>query len=189
MPAGRKNKYDTHVQPRLDEIKWWCRDGRIDKEIAKLLGVGLSSFMLYKSKNAELRDSLKNNKEYADLNITDSLYRSANGEYIWEATEKTLYEVIEDELTVYRTSLIGVETKNFTGNTISVETCRMQRYIPPNPTADIFWTTNRMPGKWKRNRDNERNGEDGNGNAGELSAAIRESAALILATSGGDSNG
>ena len=33
-----RNKYDSHVAPRLEEVKAWARDGATEEEIAKKLG-------------------------------------------------------------------------------------------------------------------------------------------------------
>ena len=59
---GRKNKYDTHVKPFLETIENWCRDGLLEEEICKRLGVGVSTFNDYKSKFSELRETLKNGR-------------------------------------------------------------------------------------------------------------------------------
>lgn len=198
MPAGRKNKYESHVQPRLEEIKWWCRDGRTDKEIASLLGVAYRSFMRYKNQFSQLCQALKNNKEYADLKVEDSLNSRANGIFWDEITTQKLYLITKEdkdgiEKQVYTDSLKGVEKTNIVHETIdgkqeydsiSVETNRVTRFVPPSETAGIFWLTNRQPAKFKRNRDNI-TGTD-NGSMDALFKALKDSADIIAAGNGGD---
>ena len=60
---GRKSKYDTHVKPYLDRIPKWRRNGMTEAQIAKKLGIAMSSFSLYKLKHPEFSEVLKNSKE------------------------------------------------------------------------------------------------------------------------------
>lgn len=57
--AGRPSKYQTHVQPHLEQIKKWAEQGATEKQIAKQLGVAYSSFCLYKNEYSELSKILK----------------------------------------------------------------------------------------------------------------------------------
>ena len=54
MTKKRLTKYDTHVEPRLIEIEGWARDGLIDEQIAKNLGIAYSTFREYKNKHPAL---------------------------------------------------------------------------------------------------------------------------------------
>ncbi len=76
-----KSKYETHVAGRLDVIRGWCRDGIIEEEIAKRLGVAYSTFKKYKSDYSALSDALKEGKEVADYRVENALYEKAlNGD-------------------------------------------------------------------------------------------------------------
>ena len=56
---ARTSKYKTHVAPRFEEIKDWVRNGAIDEEVAKKLGIAYSTFKEYKNKfSAILRGRL-----------------------------------------------------------------------------------------------------------------------------------
>ena len=57
---GRKCKYPTRVQPRLQEIEEWCREGLIEVEICKRLGVSIGQFQEYKKISAIIAVSLQN---------------------------------------------------------------------------------------------------------------------------------
>lgn len=56
MAVGRKNKYQTHVEPKLLLIEAWARDGLTIEQIAAKLSVANSTFFDYKNK---LREALK----------------------------------------------------------------------------------------------------------------------------------
>ena len=56
--AGRKSKYETHIKPNLDKIKKLA-SSHLEKDIAKQLGVSVSTFMEMKRKHPELQEALK----------------------------------------------------------------------------------------------------------------------------------
>lgn len=74
-----RNKYETHVKPKLELVKLWARSGFTDEEIAKRLDISIDSFYTYKKKISEFSESLKENKEYADLQVEQALYKAATG--------------------------------------------------------------------------------------------------------------
>lgn len=151
--AGRHNKYFTHVQPRLQEIAEWCKEGLIEKEICKRLGVAVSSFAVYKNQYMELLDSLKLKAE-ADYQVVNSLFKRATG-YEFEETTKELVMVKDkDGLPIYEAVF---DSKGHPiGHTPKYEmkiTKVVKKELPPDPTSMIFWTKNRMPQEWKDKQD------------------------------------
>ena len=60
--AGRKNRYEEYVKPYLEEINKKVREGVIESEIAKALGISVATLNNYKLKYPELRDALSKNK-------------------------------------------------------------------------------------------------------------------------------
>lgn len=72
-----KSKYESHVAPRLEEIKDWCRNGATDLEIYTRLGIGKDAFYEYKKQFPEFSDTLKYNKEYCDGQIENALFEAA----------------------------------------------------------------------------------------------------------------
>lgn len=121
---GRKSKYDTHVKPYLDRIPKWRRNGMTEAQIAKKLGIAMSSFSLYKLKHSEFSEALKNSKEELIENLEDSLYRRAMG-YSYEETK------IEKE------------------SDGKVKVTKTNKELPPDVGALIFALKNLAPGKWK----------------------------------------
>lgn len=84
---GRKNKYETHVQPHLADIREWY--GTLTEgQIASRLGVSRASFETYKAKYPELLDCLRAGKEALIEDLKSSLKQKAKGFYYTE-TKKT----------------------------------------------------------------------------------------------------
>ncbi len=122
--AGRKNKYYSHVQTRLEEIAGWCREGLIEAEVCKRLGVGVTSFTLYKRQYPALLKAIKEGKEIADYRVEDSLYQRAMGMDI----EETHQEFKEGKLVSER---------------------KVTKHLAPDPTSMIFWLKNRKGKQWR----------------------------------------
>lgn len=74
---ARPNKYDTHVAPRLCEVKDWARNGVSNKEIAKKLGISIDSFCLYQKKFSEFSEAIKNTREAVDGQVENALLQAA----------------------------------------------------------------------------------------------------------------
>lgn len=104
---GRKNKYETHVKPYLKNIKEWASNAT-EKDIAKNLGVALSSFMDYKNKYPELQQAIKDGQCNLIMDLQSSLIRNAKG---YDYEEKTITKTLEDG------SIMKITQKHFPGNT------------------------------------------------------------------------
>lgn len=126
--VGRKSKYYEKVEPKLELIKGWCRDGITDEKLAEKLGIAISTLYDYKNKYSEFSEALKEGKEYVDLQVENALLKRALG-----------YEY--EQVTIEG----GVVTKKVT------------KQVAPDTTAQIFWLKNRRPDKWreKQDKDNE----------------------------------
>lgn len=80
---GRKGRYETHVQPFLNDIAEWY--GLINEDqIAKKLGISVASFEKYKNEHPELRDALKKGKEDLIEELKTTLKKKAKGFYYEE---------------------------------------------------------------------------------------------------------
>lgn len=127
------SKYDTHVKPKLLLIEAWCRDGLTMDNIAKNLDVAKSTFFEYVKEHSELSDSLKKNKEVADVIIENELYEKAKGKVITLNKVKVLND----------------------GSCIDYQE---EAYIPGDTTAQIFWLKNRKPKEWRDKQEIEHSG-------------------------------
>lgn len=143
MAGDRKNKYQSHVEPKLLLVEAWARDGTIDEEIAKKLGVSYSTFRKYRDEYEALSAALKRGKEVADVEVENALFRRAIG-----------YRY--DEVTREADKVIDPETGELV--TIMVETKRVTKEVQPDVAAQIFWLKNRRPDKWRDKQDIQHSG-------------------------------
>lgn len=80
---GRPNKYETHVQPRLEEIQKMCQT-MTEKQIAQTLDVSYSTFCEYKNKYPELVETIKKGRQELVKELKSSLIRKAKGFHFTE---------------------------------------------------------------------------------------------------------
>jgi len=129
MKPGRKSKYETNVLPDIDRVSKLARQGYHDYQIAKVLGVGTSTFKEYISKYPALRDALKKGKETLVEDLEDTLYRKALG----KCTIKEVKKYIQKDKTGKETTRIEEIVKE----------------IPPDTGCLIFSLKNLAPDRWK----------------------------------------
>lgn len=122
-----QNKYETNVEPKLKLIRNWAREGLIDRDIAKKLGIAYSTFNEYKVKHSELSEALKEGKEVIDVQVENALLKRALG-YSYE-------ETMEEH------SPQGAKTR------VTI------KQVVPDVTAQIFWLKNRKPDVWRDKTD------------------------------------
>ena len=104
----------------LLKIEGWAKDGLIDEQIAKNMGVAYSTFKEWKKRFPDLSDVLKRSKEVVDREVENALFESARG-FVYEE-----------------------EAVTNTGEVVTVK-----KYSKPNVTAIIFWLKNRKRNEWR----------------------------------------
>lgn len=133
MSVEKKSKYQTHVEPRLEEIEAWSRDGVSDKDIAHNLGIAYSTLRVYRETHEPLAYVLKQNKDHVDNVIVTNAYLK----------RITGYDVIEVKRTYsYKVGPDGKAHRVLTGEV------EQTRHIPGDPRAQEFWLAHRQPDKW-----------------------------------------
>lgn len=145
--TGRKNKYQTHVEPYFDVIEDMCRNGATDEQIYRTLGVGRDSFYRYKKQYTELSDILKRNKIYADAQVENALFKNAIGQVIKEKKPVKLKEIIYNDA--------GKKIKEIE----RVEVVEVETQIKGDTTAQIFWQKNRRKEEWRDRHNIEHEGK------------------------------
>jgi len=116
-----KGKYQEWLTKEgLLKLEGWARDGLTDEQIAKNMGISLSTFYEWKNKFSEISESLKKGKEVVDREVENALLKAALG-----------YEYEE-------------EIVNNKGQVV-----RVKKYAKPDITAIIFWLKNRKPDTWR----------------------------------------
>lgn len=88
--AGRKEKYKTHVEPYLSKIPKMY-ETMTEGQIAKKLGVGLTSWEKYKNEHPELVNALRKSKESLVDELKATLKKKAKG-YHYKETKKIVRE-------------------------------------------------------------------------------------------------
>jgi len=108
-----------------------------DIQIAKNIGIAVSTLNNWKNKYVELMESLKRGKEVIDRQVENALLKRALG-----------YEYEEVKMVVERDEN-GNEKKKQE---------KVIRKVVPDTTAQIFWLKNRKPEQWRDKRDIEHKG-------------------------------
>ena len=74
---NRRNKYYTHIEPKLEIIKGWRREGYNEKQISELLGVAYSTFKQHKQDHMDLMTALSTSKEHLINELKQTVYQIA----------------------------------------------------------------------------------------------------------------
>jgi hypothetical protein len=114
----------------VNKIKQLAQDGKIDREIAEIIGIKERTLNLWKEKDWEFYTCLKENKQIANEMVEASAFKRALG---FENTVHTEKSTVKGEV---------VQVAETT-------------YYPPDPTSIIFFLKNRDPNKWKDRREEE----------------------------------
>lgn len=122
--AGRKNKYETHIKPYLNEIKEALERGVEENKIAESCGVSVSSWCEYKNKYLEFAELFKKKDVSEILKKLDSALLKVACGYDYEEEKK-------------------VARKDKDGKQIVVAVEKYSKHQPPNVTA-IFGAYNRF---------------------------------------------
>lgn len=126
--AGRKTKYHEDF-PLLAQD--FARQGMIDKEICKKLGISQESFYLYLRQYPEFADALKEGKKPVDVEVENALLKRAKG-FSYEEVHIEFKPKGEDEEKAKVKSLK-----------------KITKVVVPDTGACIIWLKNRRPTKWK----------------------------------------
>lgn len=122
-------KYDKWLtEEGLIKIEGWARDGLIDEQIAKNIGINVSTLYEWKKRFNEISEALKKGKEVIDREVENALLKKALG-YDFEESKTTYHNGELFEEIVYK------------------------KHVQPDTTAMIYWLNNRKPGEWS-NRQN-----------------------------------
>lgn len=121
MKAGRPTKFNPEV---LLKVRILYGQGKTDEQVADIVGVAVRTLHDWKHRYAEFLHSLKEAKDEADDLVEATLYQRAIG-----YTHR--------------------ETKVFCTKDGDIVWKEIDRHVPPDVTAAIFWLKNRRPEKWR----------------------------------------
>lgn len=129
-------KYDDWLtEEGLLLIGGWAMDGLSEEQIAHNMGIAYSTFREWKKTYPAISAVLKKNKEVADRHVENAMYKKATG---FTATDRV---VSTKKVVEYKD---GKRVREIT------EPCvvEVERYFPPDTTAEIFWMKKRKPEQW-----------------------------------------
>lgn len=126
----------------LTKIQGWARDGLIEKQIAKNMGVAESTLRNWKNVFPEIAEALRKGKEVVDREVENALFKSALG--FMQKVKKPV-RIREVEYDPKSGKKIRESEK-----WVQVEE---EIYVPPQVTAQIFWLKNRKPDQWREKND------------------------------------
>lgn len=120
--AGRKSKYEV-VKDNFPQIEKWLKNGVTEKQIAKNLGIAMSSWSLYKNQYSELTELIKRSRETVIEDLRGALLKKALGfvyeeqkTYIktdMETGRETKYTEITKKYSVPDVAAINLSLKNY----------------------------------------------------------------------------
>lgn len=122
-------KYDYWMTDEgLEIIAGWARRGLTDADISHNIGISVRTLIDWKRKYPAINACLKNSKDLADTIVENALFRKATG----YKTKEVSYKADSD------------------GNLVPVSA--VEKEVPPDTTAQIFWLKNRRPDLWRDRR-------------------------------------
>ena len=124
-----KGKFEYWLtEEGLLRIGAWARDGLTDEQIAHNIGIARQTLNEWKNRFPSISDTLKKNKEVADVQVENALFKRAIGfEYTEEKTIVSAKDGVRTETTI--------------------------KQVVPDTTAAIFWLKNRKPDVWRDRKD------------------------------------
>ena len=132
MPKAKVGRYTRETieewttPEKLILLTGWCMDGYTEEEIAKKMGVSITTLYNWKTKNVEILNALKKGKEICDYEVEQNLYK-ATQDHIVSLTKKQIVKDKDGE-------------KQFITIT--------EQVIPASTTAQLSWLNNRRRDKW-----------------------------------------
>ena len=117
---ARVKAEDWMTDERLTQLAGWARDGLFDEQIAENIGITRQTLYNWRMKHVVIFDALRINKDVADRQVENAMFKSALG-----------FEYEEETVT----------------NSGAVVTTK--KYSKPNVTAQIFWLKNRKTDTWR----------------------------------------
>jgi len=123
MPKAIKGRPKKYIEVYNEQARKLGLLGYTDKEMAAFFCVAESTLNLWKKQYPLFSESLKAGKEFADMEVTASLYHRAKG-------------------------YSHTETKVF-NNQGEIITHDVTKTYPPDPISIKYWLNNRQPKRWR----------------------------------------
>lgn len=136
------------AKPKYDETfpllaQDYARQGLIDTQIAKKLGIALSTYYDYQKQHPEFSEAIKKGKQPVDVEVENALLKRAKG---FE------YEEVHVE---YRPK--GKEKPDEKKKPTLIR--KIKKFVVPDTAACAFWLKNRRPKLWRDRHDLDVSGD------------------------------
>ena len=138
MPAGRPTDYRPEYEAQARKLCLLL--GATDAQLADFFEVSEATINNWKLVHPEFLESIKAGKEIADMEIADGLHSRATGGYV---TEQQAIKIKVGQ---------GEE---------DVRVVDVQKFIPADTTAGIFWLKNRKSTHWRDRHESVLSNPDG----------------------------
>lgn len=122
---GRPSEFKSELVEQAERL---CLLGATDDEIADFFGVHRSTIYRWKLEHPEFCDAIKSAKNVADERVERSLYQKATG-----------YNVTEEQA-------VRIKVERYKEE---VEVVEVEKHVPADTTAAIFWLKNRRREAWR----------------------------------------
>lgn len=134
-PIGRPTAYDPAFAKQAAKL---CDLGATDDELADFFEVHRSTIYRWKHDHPEFCDAVKTGKDVADERVERSLYQKATG-----------YNVTEEQA-------VKIKVEQYREQ---VEVVQVDKHVPADTTAAIFWLKNRRSQDWRDKQEVEHAGK------------------------------
>lgn len=133
-----KPKYIEEDFPLM--AQGYARQGLNDKQIAKKLGISLSTYYQYQVDHSDFSEAIKKGKSPVDVMVENAFLKRALG---FE------YEEIHTEYRLQDKKKKKAGEKEEEPKAIPVIIKKIKKFIPPDVAAGFIWMKNRMSSRWK----------------------------------------
>lgn len=113
-------------------------DGLTKEQIAENIGISRSTLAVWENRFQDIADALKVCKAVPDRHVENQLYKRAVG---------------------YKYTEVIKERDKITGEMVTTK--EIEKEVAPDVTAQIYWLKNRVPERWRDQRETVLTGKDG----------------------------
>lgn len=139
MAKSKVNEWLEH--DKLVLLEGWARSGLTNEQIAKNIGISPKTLYEWQNKHSDILNTLKKGKEVVDFEVENALLKRALG-YKYTETTKELIR--------------NPKTKQYEFKI----TKEIEKEVPPDVTAQIYWLKNRKPQEWREKREQAEDEKD-----------------------------
>lgn len=135
MPKAKPPQIQKWLkEDQLVLLRGWAMDGMTQQDIAKRIGVSVTTIITWRAKYPEIAAALAETAEKVDRQVEQALLRRAMG-YTYEETT-TIVEQLPDGEKKYKS-------------------VKVTKHVPADSVAQVFWLKNRKSAEWRDRREME----------------------------------